>query len=139
SVHVASSSHPQPVGGGPCSFQDQLRTPPPPTARALTRVDIGATHVQYAAPIGRPSRHDVGRVDDEPAPLARSPRRRRPTSHDPPDAWPRRPAGRALRRRRGPAFASHGVPVPGYVIRRETVRTGRLPLRLIGRLVIRPS
>ncbi len=28
---------------------------------------------------------------------------------------------------------------PGYVVRRETVRTGRLPLRLIGRLVIRPS
>ncbi len=28
---------------------------------------------------------------------------------------------------------------PGYVVRRETVRTSRLPLRLIGRLVIRPS
>ena len=41
----------------------------------------------------------------------------------------------ALRR----AEAAARPAFPGYVIRRETVRTGRLPLRLIGRLVIWPS
>ena len=41
----------------------------------------------------------------------------------------------ALRR----AEAAARPAFPGYVVRRETVRTGRSPIRLIGRLVIRPS
>jgi ubiquinone/menaquinone biosynthesis C-methylase UbiE len=54
-----------------------------------------------------------------------------------------RPAGQvwiydlriALRRAEAAARAAF----PGHVVCRETVRTGRLPLRFIGRLVIRPS
>lgn len=41
----------------------------------------------------------------------------------------------ALRR----AEAAAHPAFPGYVVRRETVRTGRLPLSLVGRLVIRPT
>jgi len=41
----------------------------------------------------------------------------------------------ALRR----AEAATRPAFPGYVVRREAVRTGRLPVRLIGRLVIQPS